>query len=348
MILLIGGAFSGRRSFAQKLASSLVAPCDDANKKNSFIYETTESDAAEFAGENAIPELSRVVERITSFPIAIAVEMGCGVVPVSEYDRTLRENNGRLNIALAKVAETVVLMTAGIPTVIKGDKSDLENISFGFSSHAVIFRHGQTLSNVQRRFAGGGSDVLLTELGEQQAFDTKSRMELYFSKYQEGIKNKILNPKRVFVSPMTRAKKTAEILFPNAQKIIVDDIREMRMGLFENMTNEELLSGLFADGSKSEENAECYQKWLDSKGTLPTPTGKDFIGESQEDFVRRSTAAFRKILSSLEKDEVPVLVAHGGIQMSICETIFTKGGAFKNLHDWQSENAMFRFGELKI
>ena len=344
---MIGGVFSGRRSFALKLASSFAGSGAGEAEKMSFIHEISETDAVEYIGENSVPELSRVVERISSFPIAIATEMGCGVVPASVADRSLREANGRLNMALAKAARAVVFMNAGLPTVIKGNLDDTLALGFKASSFAAIFRHGQTLSNVNKRFAGGGSDVPLTELGERQAFDTKDRMPEIFSKFQPAIREKILNPRRVFVSPMVRARRTADILFPDAEKVIVEDIREMRMGLFENMTHEELLEGKFADGSVSKENAACYQAWLDSKGENPTPTGGSFLGESRQDFIKRTVGAFREILSSLQDGELPVLVAHGGVQMSLCESFFFRSGFLKNLHDWQSENAMFRFCDLK-
>ncbi len=348
MILLIGGAFSGRSSFAFKLVSSISGSTED--ERMAFVHKVDDSDAVEFLNETTekkiIPELSRVVERISSFPVVVATEMGCGVVPVSESESRIREANGRLNIALSSVASTVVLMNSGIPTVIKGTL-DTKRVPFSLSSFAVIFRHGQTLSNVNKQFAGGGSDVPLTALGERQAVETRERMPELFSKYQTLVRGKILNPRRVFVSPMVRARNTADILFPDAEKVVVEDIREMRMGLFENMTHEELSAGKFADGSVSEDNAAVYQRWLDSKGKLATPSSAGFKGESQDDFVKRTVAAFDEIRASLDDDEIPVIVAHGGVQMSLCEMRFSKSGFLKNLHDWQSENAMFRFGELK-
>ena len=49
-------------------------------------------------------------------------EVGCGVVPADKRDREAREATGRLCVELAREAEKVVRVVAGIPTVIKGDE----------------------------------------------------------------------------------------------------------------------------------------------------------------------------------------------------------------------------------
>ena len=42
----------------------------------------------------------------------------------------------------------------------------------------------------------------------------------------------------------------------------------------------------------------CYQKWIDSNGTLPFPGG-----ESREQFIRRSMEGFDRMMSDILKDQ---------------------------------------------
>lgn len=52
--------------------------------------------------------------------IIVAAEMGASPSPPVETERSFREANGRLNQAIAAMADRVILMTAGIPTLLRG------------------------------------------------------------------------------------------------------------------------------------------------------------------------------------------------------------------------------------
>lgn len=52
--------------------------------------------------------------------IVVSNEVGHGIVPDNALARRFREAQGRLNIALAAKADLAVLVTAGLPTVLKG------------------------------------------------------------------------------------------------------------------------------------------------------------------------------------------------------------------------------------
>jgi len=52
--------------------------------------------------------------------VIVSNEVGHGIVPDNALARRFREAQGRLNIALAEQADLVVLVTAGLPQVLKG------------------------------------------------------------------------------------------------------------------------------------------------------------------------------------------------------------------------------------
>ncbi len=336
MTLVIGGIFSGRHEFVF------------SHFKKQDCYEISNNDLLDFFQENSAvdfgqPVPSRVCERISSFRAVIATEVGCGIIPLSKDEREKREANGRLNCQLASFAKNVVLMTSGIPQCIKGNPFWLKDSSSEKIRHAVIFRHGQTSSNALRRFAGGLSDLPLNSTGLLQAENAHKNLPALFKGFQENIKEEILNAGKIYSSPMKRALTTAGIIFPKAKIEVVEDFREMKMGLFENMSHEELSSGMFIDGSQSKKNALSYQQWLDSNGSLPPPSSGEFPGESIKNFTERVSRAFEKILDSGER--LPVIVAHGGVQMAICHNFFSCGKLYPYF-SWQSDNAAFRFGEI--
>lgn len=74
--------------------------------------------------ENDLEKETRVLlEAIKDCPAEVVVvtnETGLGIVPENALARRFREAQGRLNIALAAAADTVVLVAAGLPMTLKG------------------------------------------------------------------------------------------------------------------------------------------------------------------------------------------------------------------------------------
>jgi adenosylcobinamide kinase/adenosylcobinamide-phosphate guanylyltransferase len=75
------------------------------------------------AGSDLAAEQAGLLAAIAACPASLVIvsnEVGQGIVPDNALARRFREAQGRLNIALAAAAETAVLVTAGLPLVLKG------------------------------------------------------------------------------------------------------------------------------------------------------------------------------------------------------------------------------------
>lgn len=144
-----------------------------------------------------------------------------------------------------------------------------------------LIRHGETDWNRERRYQGL-TDVPLSDAG---------RAALRQADFCPGI---------VYVSPLTRARETAAILFPDAKQIVLPAFREMDFGAFEGHTADEM-----ADDP-------TYRTWVEDGCTGRCPGG-----ESLAEFSDRVWAAFSRLLEN--RAEQLVIVAHGGVQMAIMD-----------------------------
>lgn len=73
----------------------------------------------------AFPEIERlcqVLPRIAADVILISNELGQGLVPADFSSRLFRDRHGRMNQRLAAAADRVILITAGLPMYLKGEK----------------------------------------------------------------------------------------------------------------------------------------------------------------------------------------------------------------------------------
>lgn len=128
----------------------------------------------------------------------------------------------------------------------------------------VIMRHGQTDGNKEGRYLGR-TDVPLNEAGEAEAVAS-------------GV---LPGVKKVYVSPMIRARRTAELCFPNAALVVVPDFREMDFGIFEGLNyeemtgNEEYQSGWTACAGENAPGVRaCRNLWTGSLPPLTPSPGK--------------------------------------------------------------------------
>ena len=151
----------------------------------------------------------------------------------------------------------------------------------------TIIRHGSTKGNEEKRYIGR-TDESLSENGIKNINEKKSVYK----------KTDLL-----FISPMKRCRQTAEILFPDFEAIIIDELREMDFGCFEGKNYNELSDDL------------RYKEWVDSgcKGMIPD-------GESFDDFIKRSATGFEKcvdICKTRMNIDSATVVAHGGTIMAV-------------------------------
>ena len=114
MILILGGAASGKRTYLESLGYGPEDIADGVLDDRKALYGLEKLVAEDPEGaEGLLPVLLRK-------EAVACCEVGSGIVPVRFEQRQAREATGRLCIQLAARAEKVIRMVAGIPTIIKG------------------------------------------------------------------------------------------------------------------------------------------------------------------------------------------------------------------------------------
>lgn len=148
-----------------------------------------------------------------------------------------------------------------------------------------LLRHGTTQYNVEKRYQGQ-RDIPLSEEG------------------RACIRRADFTTDVVYVSPLIRARQTAQILFPEARQIVVEDLKEMNFGSFEGRNYIEM------------EHDPDYLAWVEANCETSCPDG-----ERKDQFCARTCAAFTKLVDQAlrENRDKLVIVAHGGTQMAVME-----------------------------
>lgn len=129
MIMIIGGQFQGKTSYALSLGIkkediqsgseiSLEVPCNIVciSDFQLFIKRVCES------GLDPMEKTAELLEKNPRIVI-ISSEIGNGVIPVEKSDSIWRESTGRACCFLAAKAEKVIRMVCGIPTIIKESRN---------------------------------------------------------------------------------------------------------------------------------------------------------------------------------------------------------------------------------
>ena len=115
MILILGGAASGKRTYLESLGYASEDIADGVLDDRKVLYGLEKLVAAD-------PErVQSMLPELLQKEAVACCEVGSGVIPIQYEQRRAREATGRLCVLLAARAEKVVRLVAGIPTVIKGE-----------------------------------------------------------------------------------------------------------------------------------------------------------------------------------------------------------------------------------
>ena len=162
-----------------------------------------------------------------------------------------------------------------------------------------LLRHGRTAYNREQRYQGL-RDIPLSPEGEAE------------------LRQADFAPETVWASSLCRARRTAEILFPSARQVVVEDLREMDFGAFEGRSYKDM------------EDDRAYRAWVDGGCWGRCPGGEDRPGFC----LRARTAVERLVDRALEEGrEELVIVAHGGVLMAAMEGLALPE---KDYFDWQT------------
>lgn len=151
--------------------------------------------------------------------------------------------------------------------------------------HLSLYRHGRTRANEEGIYIGS-TDYPLTDEGAAELSGKTDRYE--YPRVQ-----------RVYSSPLSRCRETAEILFPETELYIAEDLRELNFGIFEGKTAAELVG------------REDYRAWL--KGGAPDVRPPE--GESAEELCIRSYRALNRILLDMMENDFQhcAAITHSGV-----------------------------------
>lgn len=168
----------------------------------------------------------------------------------------------------------------------------------------LLIRHSLTPGNLNKQYVGATDQPLAPE-GEALARERRGAMPPI-----DGL----------WVSPLTRCRQTAELLFPGMEQRTVPDLQECDFGDYECKTWEEL------------KDEPLYRAWMGGDLTVTFPHG-----EGMEHFMARCRRGIQTVVREAKALglERPAVVAHGGTWIV---GMATYGRPERTLYDWQVKN----------
>ncbi len=154
----------------------------------------------------------------------------------------------------------------------------------------IIFRHGETDWNLNKICLGSKHDISLNKTGIAQAEDLAKRLE--------GEKIDLF-----FSSPLSRAKKTAEIVneYHNHHINIIDDLTEIDYGDASGMHKSDAF----------EKYADIFENWMKKDISVSTDLRLP-NGESKGEFFQRISEIFH-LIATKNTFECAVIATHSGV-----------------------------------
>lgn len=128
MIMITGGAFSGKKDYAKKrfgFSDEEIlngGSCSFDNIFSAKCIADFQLIVKRLLEENA--DVQTFTERLCrENPNAVVIinEIGAGIIPLEKSDRIWREETGRSGCLIARNSSEVIRLACGIPTTIKGE-----------------------------------------------------------------------------------------------------------------------------------------------------------------------------------------------------------------------------------
>lgn len=148
----------------------------------------------------------------------------------------------------------------------------------------ILLRHGETAGESSVRYHGR-NDVALSETGRAQMQAVALEIDL------AGVD-------RVVASSLSRARESAEIVAPDLEVTLEDDLREVNFGRWEGLTAVEI----------EDLDPELYARWRESTAGFDYPDG-----ERRADFLERIRRGIARCLPAPGQAETVLVVAHKGV-----------------------------------
>ena len=150
----------------------------------------------------------------------------------------------------------------------------------------LLARHGQSVWNEVRRFQGR-TDVALSDVGRGQARALGQALRRY-------------RPAAAYVSPLVRARETAEIALAGAGVPLVqlEELRELSLGAWEGCTIDDIRG----------QAGDPYGAWVRAPLECPPPGAEPLPAVSE-----RVLRAIERIAAAHPNGDDVLVVAHGGV-----------------------------------
>jgi adenosylcobinamide kinase/adenosylcobinamide-phosphate guanylyltransferase len=116
MILVIGGASSGKRTFVESLGYSQDAIDDGLMGERPVLCHLEQV----LLDDQSADDIDALVGRLSKYAVVTCAQLGSGIVPLDARQRLWRDRVGRTCAKLAEHADVVVRMVCGIPVYQKG------------------------------------------------------------------------------------------------------------------------------------------------------------------------------------------------------------------------------------
>ena len=167
-----------------------------------------------------------------------------------------------------------------------------------------LIRHGEIEGNTAGKYVGR-TDLPLTEQGREEIRKLA----------KSGVYPEV---DLVFSSPMERCLETADIIYPETDPVIIDELRECDFGDFEGRTAEDL------------KELPEFTEWIAGRADPPH-------GEGTVEFAKRIAVGFNRVVRAmmeLHETEAAVIL-HGGVMMMLFAACAVPR---KKIFDWATDN----------